>query len=111
MADTGKNAITTHSGDGSTTSFTVGFSYLVSSHISITVGGSPETGWSISDDGLSVEFDAAPASGTDNIVLTRVTPHASLYVTFSDGAPVTAANLSNAFLQAIYYAEEVEDKT
>jgi len=113
MADAGKNAITTNSGDGSTTQFLVGFSFLDITHIQVTVDGSVQSlnsDYEIDTSGAYVNFTIAPGTGTDNIVFTRVTPHSTLFVDFANGATVTDVNLDQAMLQSIYYTEEVEDQ-
>jgi len=129
MADSGKNAITTYSGDGSTLTFALawttspasssGLPYLATSHILVEelisaawTTQNETTDYTISADGLSVVYNAgnAPASASSNVRITRVTPHTSLFVTFQDGAPVSEADLRDSLCQCIYYTEEVEDQ-
>lgn len=111
MADAGKNATTTHDGDGATTQFAIGFSFLDPDHVEVSVGGSPNTEFTVDSDLTTITFDAAPASGSNNIVITRNTPSSALINAFTNGAGVTEDDLNNAFLQCLYYAEEVEDLT
>jgi hypothetical protein len=114
MADTGKNAITSLDGTGAQTTFAVGFAFLADAHLQVVVDSVTQTivtDYVVAENGTDIEFTSGsiPASGTDNVVITRVTPHSSLFVTFTDSAPITAANLQNALLQSIYYTEEVQD--
>ena len=125
MADSGKNAITTHSGTGSQLTFalswttspasSLGLPYLAEADIKVEhpLATFLDLGvqFDISEDGLSVVFRSgyAPASGTDNVRFTRRTPHAALVVTYVDGTPPTAGNLTDSFAQPVYYDEEVED--
>lgn len=70
-------AIVTTTGDGSTTEFS--FPYLVfqSSHVSITVAGVVESGWSATgygeSGGITITFDTAPADQS-SIVIKRIVP-------------------------------------
>lgn len=125
MADSGKNAITTYDGDGSTTDFLIGFPYLQPEDIKVEEGAAElllNTDYTITTDGLTVSFSAAPATGTGNVVLTRrskstgdlsAQPGAPIVLIYDPeaGASPSAQALTNAFLQALYYAEEIEDMT
>jgi hypothetical protein len=113
MADSGKNAITSNNGDGSTTDFAIGFLYLDPTHIEVRVGGSLKTlntDYTITTSGTVISFTAAPAAGSLNIVFTRATPTGTLFVDFTAGASVSDVNLDNAIWQSIYYSQEVEDQ-
>lgn len=115
MADTGKFATTTHDGDGSTVTFNLGFPMLDESHILVTVDDVATTAFTIDLSALTITFDAAPASGTDNVVLKRQTAHTGIWVggqitVFQDGGGVPASDLNNAYLQGLYYTEEQQDR-
>ena len=125
MADSGKNAITTYSGDAATLVFALswttspdssqGLPYLTAAHVQVVVTSVTKTlgtHYNMSADGLSVEFVAgqAPPSAANNVVLTRVTPHSALYVIPVDGEPITAGDFIDALCQSIFYTEEVEDQ-
>lgn len=129
MADTNKIAITTYSGDGSTDTFALAWPntplssqdvpYLDQSHINVVVGVAAAstqflgTDYNISDDGLSVVFEAGsipPGGEVDNVIITRQTATTDVYVSFTDGAPITGDQFRDAFLQGIYYAQEVKDQ-
>lgn len=114
MPDAGKNAIITYSGDGSTTGFAVDFAFLDETHLEVRVDGSIQVlnvDYTVDTDLLGITFMVAPGVGTNNVVITRTTPHPSLYVSFAEGSAVRKSSLDDAFLQSIYYTEEVEDKT
>jgi hypothetical protein len=124
MADAGKNAITTLNGDGTALNAPTGFVFLEESHILVEVddGGGFDTLVLNSDYTVNASttiitfldsgpYGKFPPSGTDNVRFTRQTPHPTPYVTFTDGASVTAENLDNAIRQCLYYTEEVEDLT
>lgn len=114
MADSGKNAITTNNGNGSSTTFDIGFEYLDTSHIQVVVDSVTQvlgTDYDISTDGDDVVFRAGsiPAVGTGNIVFTRVTPSTSLIVDPTAGAGLQESDVENLIWQALYFAEEVQD--
>ncbi|MCP3882357.1 MAG: hypothetical protein GY701_28780 [Sulfitobacter sp.] len=115
MADSGKNATQTHTGDGTAGPFAVGFSFLEQADILVNVtGASPErrvlnTHYTVDSSTEEVTFIAPfPAAVADNIVFRRKTG-SSLITTPTDGASLTAANLINLINQTIYIGEEIED--
>jgi hypothetical protein len=95
-----------YNGDGSTQNFTVPFGYLDEDHVTIQEDGVeiPST-WVNS---TTIRATAAPAVGTSNVKVVRVTPTDAL-VTYSDGAGLTAADLNTSNLQSFYVAEETRD--
>jgi hypothetical protein len=109
----GNNTVTTYTGNGSTKDFVVLWvnTQLAATHIEVkvnTVVQTYTTHYTMSDDLLQVKFGTAPGNGLA-VVLTRKTPHPTSYITFTDGNPVTAANLNDALKQCMLYGEEVED--
>ena len=114
MPDTGKNAIKTYSGDGSRTNFPITFEYIKQADIRVRLAGITQTlttHYTFSTDGDDIDFVTAPPTATDNVVIDRQTDHPAPSVTFTDSAPVTAAQLDEVLRQSLYYTEEVEDLT
>lgn len=56
-----------------------------------------------------ITFAAAPPSGSENVRITRVTPHPELVVNLQAKKFLRAIDLDMLFRQSIYYTEEVED--
>jgi hypothetical protein len=115
MADVGKNALTTYSGDGSTTSFLIGFPYLRAAHILVTEDAASQvlgTDYTVSTDGLSIDFvSAPPATTTNNVVFRRVTPREALVFDPTAGSGVKESEFVEGIKQGIYVGAEAEDKT
>lgn len=114
MADSGKNAITSYVGDGST-QFAVGFLYLDEAHVEVVVNSVTFTKGTEYDfsDSTTIDFTLGTApngapTGGHTVVFTRVTPH-TLYTAFANAATITKTDLDNAILQPIYLTEELQD--
>lgn len=113
MADSGKNAVQSHTGDGATTLFAVGFPYqeaddLQVSHDDFATLETRGVTWDVDVTGAFVEYVAPPAGATP-IKIRRRTPSSPSRVTFTDGAAITKSQLDRALNQLRYYAEERED--
>lgn len=102
---------TLYDGNGSTDTFTIGYSYLDESDVVVKVGGVTQTQvthYTFSGDTLSIVFVTPPPSGTDNVSIQRVTS-ATPKVDFTKGGSITDTDLDTATLQSIYIAEENTD--
>lgn len=102
------NSYVLYDGDGSQTQFNVTFSFLSRSHVHVYIGGTETSAFTWLSDTL-IDFDSAPASGTDNIKIARTTPTDPI-VTFADGSNEVDDDLNNSALQSIYVSEESADK-
>jgi hypothetical protein len=122
MPDTDKNAQMSYNGNGSQDTFLIDFNggsdkFLNNTDIIVKVSTEFKTvaagEWDFDSAGTSVVFTTGniPPVGVLNVVITRETPHPALHVTFTDSAPLTAAQLTQSFQQSLYYTEEVEDQT
>lgn len=100
------NSFVLYNGNGSQQNFTVSFPYIDEDHVSIQVDDVevPST-WVNS---TTIRATTAPAAGTGNVKVLRVTPRDAL-VTFSDSAQLTAADLNLLATQSRYVSEEIED--
>lgn len=125
MADSGKNAITTFSHDGSRTTYPVGFPFLDPVDVYVTVGGVQQvlnTAHTIDEHAGTLTFSVVPAAGT--LVMTRRSKRSGtddgsggpvgnapiLVYTPSEGVRLKTLIREN-LLQILYYLEEVGDKT
>lgn len=96
----------TYSGNGATTTFAIPFGYTNQTDVTAMVSDVPTSfTWATSS---TITFAAAPASATNNIVITRTTSRTP-EVTYTDGSTRTAATDNKALLQCLYLAQEYLD--
>lgn len=96
-----------YSGNGSQDTFTVSFPYLSQEHVTVEVAGvEVDFSWlSVS----SIQTDAPPASGTNNVRVLRTTPTDAQEVDWQDGSNMVEEDLDTADLQLLYIAQEQAD--
>jgi hypothetical protein len=108
-----------YAGNGSTTTFSVPFPYLLKAHVKLYTGFSILSGTytSLLVDGTDytwtsstqVQLSAAPANGVTLTVL-RDTPDSSQLVPWQDGSNLIAEDLNIADLQNLYVVQEQQDR-
>jgi hypothetical protein len=96
----------TYTGNGSTTSYAVGFPFIDSSHVKAYINGTLTTAFTISTSTLI--FTTAPANGA-TIRIQRETPIDVRLVDFADGSVLTEADLDRSANQSFYVAQEITD--
>lgn len=96
-----------YTGDGSTATFGVPFSYIDKAHVSATVNGSAATiaSWPSSS---QVTLSPAPANGS-TVWIARTTPRNALLVTWPTPVDIKASKLNLAATQALYIVQEALD--
>jgi len=99
-------AFVVYTGNGSTTQFSIPFSYIRREHIKVYVN-YVDTAYTYVND-TTVLLASAPANGV-RVEVRRATPAATRLVDFADGAVLTAADLDTANLQQLYLTQEVDD--
>lgn len=107
-----------YTGNGSTTSFSVPFPYLLRAHVKLYYGLNLVTGGNdaVLVDGTNyswtnattVALTVAPPNGTV-LTIRRETPTSSRLVDWSDGSNLTADSLDTADLQNFYTVQELQD--
>lgn len=100
------NSIYESTGDGSTTDFTIPYSYLEADDVTAFVDG-VSTSFTFTSDNI-VSFATAPANGAA-VRIVRNTDIASLNVTYSDGGALTAKQLNDSNTQLLYGVQEAID--
>ncbi len=108
-----------YAGNGSSTTFSVPFPYLLRAHVKLYTGYSILTGsyttqlaegtdysWT---SGTQIQTAVAPANGVTLTVL-RDTPDGSQLVPWQDGSNLTADDLNSADLQNLYVVQEQQDR-
>lgn len=108
-----------YAGNGSSTTFSVPFPYLLKAHVKLYTGfniltGSYTTQLAEGTDyswtsGTQIQTAVAPASGVTLTVL-RDTPDGSQLVPWQDGSNLTADDLNSADLQNLYVVQEQQDR-
>ena len=96
----------TYTGNGSTTAYSISFSYIDSTHIKAYLNGVATTAFSIA--GSTLTFDTAPTNGV-TIRIERETPLTSRLVDFQDGSVLTEADLDMSANQNFYAVQEMSD--
>lgn len=98
-----------YEGDGTTTDFTVGFSYLNKAHVQVFVNGVQlTTGWSWVNDS-TIRITAAPADGAIVLLKRATSPNARL-VDFEAPSSLNEDDLDTDSLQAFYLGQEANDQ-
>lgn len=98
------NSYAFYSGDGSTTTYSLGFPFIAESHLVVNVNGSLVNTDDYTVNAGSVIFDTAPAAGAD-IRLSRSTPRTPL-VDFQSFGSITEEELDLDQTQLIYLVQE-----
>ena len=97
-----------YTGDNSTTTFSIPFTYTNTSEISVTVDGVAETGLTFPSSS-EVTLTSAPASGT-LVQVRRTTTLTSRAIDFASGSVLTEEDLDNSNIQVFHAAQEANDK-
>jgi hypothetical protein len=95
-----------YTGNGSTTQFTIGFSYIRREHVKVYVA-YVDTAYTYVND-TTVQLATAPGAGV-RVEVRRITPVASVLVDFADGSTLVAADLDTSNLQHLYLEQELDD--
>ena len=99
-------AFQTYTGNGSTTQYSISFTYIDSTHVKCFLDGVSTTAFSVS--GSTVTFNSAPAN---NVVIRieRQTPLTARLVDFQDGSVLTEADLDMSANQNFFAVQEFSD--
>jgi hypothetical protein len=108
-----------YAGNGSTTSFSVPFPYLLKAHVKAYLGFNILDGTFASEladgagftwsSGTQITCSTAPASG-QTLTVIRQTPNATRLVDWQDGSNLIAGDLDTADLQNLYVVQEQQDR-
>jgi len=99
-------AFQTYTGNGSTTQYSISFTYIDSTHVKCFLDGVSTTAFSVS--GSTVTFNSAPANGVV-IRIERQTPLTARLVDFQDGSVLTEADLDMSANQNFFAVQEFSD--
>ena len=96
----------TATGDGSTTTYTIGFTYIDSSDVKARVNNILTTAFSVS--GSSVTFTTAPPNG-QSVKIFRDTDNQTIQADFQSGSALRAVDLNDNFTQLLFVTQESTD--
>jgi hypothetical protein len=96
----------TATGDGSTTTFTIGFEYIDTSDVKARVNDVATTAFSVS--GSSVTFTTAPPSG-QSVKIFRDTDNTNIQANFQSGSALRAIDFNDNFTQLLFVTQESTD--
>jgi hypothetical protein len=99
-------AFQTYTGNGSTTQYSISFTYIDSTHVACFLDGVSTSAFSVS--GATVTFNSAPANGVV-IRIERQTPLTARLVDFQDGSVLTEAELDMSANQNFFAVQEFSD--
>ena len=102
------NSFVRYTGDGSTTTYSVPFSYRAQEDVSITIDGVVTTAFTWNGAGTQVTFTTAPASSTA-IEIRRTTSQGTKLVDYASGSVLTESDLDTDSDQAFFMAQEAID--
>lgn len=99
-------SIINHTGDGTTDTYNVTFTYIDANDVAVTVNDVAASFTFLTD--TSIQLSSVPASG-DAIVIKRITPVSAL-VDFTDGSTLFEADLDLSARQTRFLSEEARDR-
>jgi hypothetical protein len=102
------NSFVRYTGDGSTTAYSVPFSYRDTADLTVTIAGSASTAYSLNTAGTTLTFNTAPANSS-TIEIRRTTSQGTRLTDYSSGSVLTETDLDTDSTQAFFMAQEAID--
>ena len=102
------NSFVRYTGDNSTTSYSIPFSYRATGDLTITLAGSATTAYSLNAAGTTLTFNTAPASGVA-IEIRRTTSQTTRLTDYASGSVLTENDLDTDSEQAFFMSQEAID--
>jgi hypothetical protein len=103
------NSFVRYTGNGTTTTYAIPFSYRSTDDLSATVAGVNVTAYTLDAAGTNLTFTVAPASGAA-IEIRRTTSQGTKLVDYVSGSVLTESDLDTDSDQAFYMSQEAIDK-
>ena len=94
-----------HNGDGSKVLFAFTFPYIKESHVKASIGGVVTTAFTFNN-ATTLQFNSAPAAGTNNVRIYRETDNEDLSSVFYAGSAIRAKDLNDNLTQNLYVTQE-----
>jgi len=102
------NSFVRYTGNGSTTAYSVPFSYRDQADITVTVAGSATTAFSWNGAGTTITFSSAPANSAA-IEIRRTTSQGTKLVDYASGSVLTENDLDTDSNQGFFMSQEAID--
>ena len=102
------NSFVRYTGDGSTTTYAIPFSYRSQDDITVTIGGVVTTAFTYNGAGTEITFTSPPADQSA-IQITRKTSQGTKLVDYTSGSVLTESDLDTDSDQAFFMAQEAID--
>ena len=103
------NSFVRYTGNGTTTTYAIPFSYRSEDDLSATVAGVSVTAYTLDAAGTNLTFTTAPANGAA-IEIRRTTSQSTKLVDYVSGSVLTESDLDTDSDQAFYMSQEAIDK-
>ena len=103
------NSFVRYTGNGTTTTYAIPFSYRSTDDLSATVAGVSVTAYTLDAAGTNLTFTTAPANGAA-IEIRRTTSQSTKLVDYVSGSVLTESDLDTDSDQAFYMSQEAIDK-
>ena len=102
------NSFVRYTGDNSTTSYSIPFSYRATSDLTVTLSGVATTAFSLNSAGTTLTFNSAPAQDAA-IEIRRRTSQTTKLVDYASGSVLTESDLDTDSDQAFFMSQEAID--
>ena len=102
------NSFVRYTGNGSTTAYSIPFSYRSTADLTTTISGVANTNFTLNAAGTTLTFDTAPANGAA-IEIRRRTSQGSRLTDYASGSVLTESDLDTDSTQAFMMGQEAID--
>ena len=102
------NSFVRYTGNGSTTAYSIPFSYRSTADLTTTIAGVANTNFTLNAAGTTLTFDTAPANGAA-IEIRRRTSQGSRLTDYASGSVLTESDLDTDSTQAFMMGQEAID--
>ena len=102
------NSFVRYTGDGTTTAYSIPFSYRVATDLTVTIAGVATTAFTINAAGTTLTFSSPPA-GSAAIEIRRTTSQTSRLTDYESGSILTETDLDTDSVQAFFMSQEAID--
>ena len=102
------NSFVRYTGNGSTTAYSISYSYRAAADLTVTINGVATTSYTLNSAGSTLTFDTAPANAS-SIEIRRKTSQTSRLTDYAAGSVLTENDLDTDSTQAFFMSQEAID--